>query len=281
MNIFTYIHICNKSAQTCMCLNQMRLIITHRTEPLPRAHACSSSFWQSGDWCYYLRSPRNSWPCGSVCNHFTTVVVAVDSPVERPGKWNKETHIQHSTWHVWEVMLVSPWSEKLLQLMSSRRWRDGCRPCQGCHIASKLLDCSRNRLFVECKLRMLRDLFWKKSPHTLKKRIHSLLVYLSFLHEHLLFFPCSEPMLYNFLHKERLAGHIHYCYALLHIAWGGSGRFVQGIYVMCTLCWWEFDERDLKVLVRVVEYVMLSKRWGLRWSLVLDGMFKIGYIGGC
>eukprot|EP00435_Cladocopium_sp_Y103_P049144 s2642_g14.t1 len=70
----------------------------------------------------------------------------------------------------------------------------------------KVVDLLMQLESVSDRLRMLRDLFWKKSPHTLKKRIHSLLRYIAFLNESLLPFPGTEPMLYNFLQKELRAG---------------------------------------------------------------------------
>ena len=53
---------------------------------------------------------------------------------------------------------------------------------------------------------MLRDLFWKKSPQTLKKRVHSLLRFMAFLNESLEPFPGTEPLLYEFLQNEKDSG---------------------------------------------------------------------------
>ena len=59
---------------------------------------------------------------------------------------------------------------------------------------------------VERQLRMLRDLFWKKSPQTLKKSVHSLLRFMAFLNESLEPFPGTEPLLYEFLQNEKDSG---------------------------------------------------------------------------
>ena len=56
------------------------------------------------------------------------------------------------------------------------------------------------------QLRMLRDIFHKKSPQTLLKRVHSFLRLKRYLRDISSEFPCSESMLYSFLTAERIGG---------------------------------------------------------------------------
>lgn len=57
----------------------------------------------------------------------------------------------------------------------------------------KVVESLHQQSAVERQLRMLRDLFWKKCPQTLKKRVHSLLRFMAFLNESLEPFPGTEP----------------------------------------------------------------------------------------
>ena len=56
------------------------------------------------------------------------------------------------------------------------------------------------------QLRMMRDLFWKKSPQTLIKRVHSFLRFKQSIVDRKLTFPGTEADFYAFLDAERLAG---------------------------------------------------------------------------
>ena len=70
----------------------------------------------------------------------------------------------------------------------------------------KVVELLKAESTVAEQLRMLRDLFWKKAPHTLKKRIHSLLRYVGFLRSEIIPFPGIESDLYRFLKNEQDQG---------------------------------------------------------------------------
>ena len=56
------------------------------------------------------------------------------------------------------------------------------------------------------RLRMLRDVFWKKAPSTLRKRVHSFLRFTSDLETRRIAFPGTETDFYAFLDELRVAG---------------------------------------------------------------------------
>ena len=56
------------------------------------------------------------------------------------------------------------------------------------------------------RLRMLRDVFWKKAPSTLRKRVHSFLRFTSDLETRRIAFPGAEADFYHFLDGLRVAG---------------------------------------------------------------------------
>ena len=56
------------------------------------------------------------------------------------------------------------------------------------------------------RLRMLRDIFWKKAPATLQKRANSFVRYVAHLNSLGLHFPGTEADLYAFLDRERVSG---------------------------------------------------------------------------
>ena len=56
------------------------------------------------------------------------------------------------------------------------------------------------------RLRMLRDVFWKKAPSTLRKRVHSFLRFTSDLETRRIAFPGTETDFYSFLDGLRVAG---------------------------------------------------------------------------
>ena len=64
----------------------------------------------------------------------------------------------------------------------------------------------REMTSISDQLRMMRDLFWKKSPQTLIKRVHSFLRFKQSIVERKLIFPGTEADFYAFLDAERLAG---------------------------------------------------------------------------
>ena len=58
---------------------------------------------------------------------------------------------------------------------------------------------------IQLRLKMIKNLLWKKSPHTLAKRINSLNRYLMYLQDHSVLFPGTEELFYDFLVKQQLA----------------------------------------------------------------------------
>ena len=77
-----------------------------------------------------------------------------------------------------------------------KRWLDACLAMPQSVGLKRLLDETSG---VQNRLRLMRNLLWRKSPATLVKRINSLNRYLMFLGEHCIEFPGAESDLYFFL----------------------------------------------------------------------------------
>jgi hypothetical protein len=158
--------------------------------------------WEVGFWKRFLDSDDQTDPFVMA----QPPLFAEEISVEKPAKRSKLQHEQQSSWRdCVRVDVKQNWSEKRDADFQAalKRWLHALIDLPTSITVTGLL---HERTSVDARLRMLRDLFWKKSPHTLKKRIHSLLRYLSFLQEHLVPFPGTEPMLYDFLQKERQTG---------------------------------------------------------------------------
>ena len=87
--------------------------------------------------------------------------------------------------------------------VSLRRWHDTLLTLPCSILVVQQLRALKN---TTDRLRMLRDVFWKKAPSTLLKRINSFCRFVDFLKNAELDFPGTEPEFYSFLDSERSAG---------------------------------------------------------------------------
>ena len=87
--------------------------------------------------------------------------------------------------------------------VSLRRWHDALMS-----LSSSLIIVQQLMQFntLAERLRMLRDIFWRKAPATLRKRVNSFTRFVAHLNKRGVKFPGTELDLYKFLDGERIAG---------------------------------------------------------------------------
>eukprot|EP00438_Fugacium_kawagutii_P024617 Skav227276 [mRNA] locus=scaffold3803:182434:184323:+ [translate_table: standard] len=174
-------------------------------------HAAESVFelpWENGFWKSFFRptetlsSPLEDFKVSTIPQVFGGVVSD-----EQPNKKCKTAEKEHHTWHsIVKSNHDSSWLDKReadLQV-GLKRWHDALVSLPEDLLVVRQL---KELPSVGDQLRMLRDVFHKKAPQTLLKRVHSFLRFSHHLPTSGILFPGSELDLYLFLQSMRNEGH--------------------------------------------------------------------------
>ena len=161
--------------------------------------------WEHGYWKDFFNGPSNprgvrDWKVAE-----PPLFVQIEPAVEQ-GTVKKTRRTEPVAWQqVVRSGAEQTWQDKREAdfQVSLRRWHDTLVSLPCSILIVQQLQSLRS---VTERLRMLRDVFWKKAPSTLLKRINSFCRFMDHLKDSHLEFPGTEPDFYRFLDSERSAG---------------------------------------------------------------------------
>lgn len=154
--------------------------------------------WEDGRWGDLFRgNPKRLKPSLDLERRVEPPIPSINFDSE-PSCTQMESHFSHTHWQsLVKAGQVEAWDEKRTSQfqVALRRWLDVLiKLPRGITLVDQLL-----LLTLPHRLRMLRDLFWKKAPQTLLKRCHGFLRFTKFLEQSGQAFPGNEVSLYEHL----------------------------------------------------------------------------------